>query len=115
MRISDWSSECALPILAPSLDRTADPHRLAIFGHRAPRDVETLGLEQIDQRVVRQDFLGVFGGDPRAERALDRLGGHRLTAGGGLDRAGAELFELEPPAPASQIVFPGAEAYGRCV
>ena len=41
--------------LPPALDRRADAHRLAIFGDRAAREVEALGLQQIDQRVVAQN------------------------------------------------------------
>src|SRR3546814_18122543 len=81
MRISDWSSDVC--------------------------SSDLLGLEQIDQRVVRQDFLGVFGGDQRADRALDRRGGHRVTAVGGLDRAGDEIFEFEQPARGAQIFVTG--------
>jgi 3-hydroxyisobutyrate dehydrogenase-like beta-hydroxyacid dehydrogenase len=45
-------------LLPAPLDRAADAHRLAIFRHRAPRDVEALGVEQFDQRVVGEDRLG---------------------------------------------------------
>ena len=58
----------------------------AILCDGAPRDIEALGFEQVDQRVVGQDFLRVFGGDQRADRAFHRFGRHRVATIGGLDR-----------------------------
>ena len=40
----------------PALDRRADAHRLAIFGDRAPREVEPARFQQVDQSVVAEDL-----------------------------------------------------------
>ena len=77
--------------MPPPLDRAAKANRFAVFGDRAPGKVEALFLQQIDQRIVRQDCLGILGIDQRLDRGFDRAG--RSTAFA-IDRANARGKEV---------------------
>src|SRR5579859_7309211 len=85
-------------LLAAALHRGAEPHRLAIFGDRATRDVEATFAQQIDQRVVGEDRVRPLLGDQLADMALHSLCRGGLAAVGRLDCAGEEIFELIEPA-----------------
>jgi hypothetical protein len=97
---------CPLP---PALDRRADPHRLAIFGDRAPGETEALLLEQLDQLVVAQH--SVSAAISLLDRRLDRLGRSRPRRRPPR-RPSEEIFELEQPAVAQQIFVRGDPADG---
>ncbi|KAG5724214.1 hypothetical protein E4T56_gene13624, partial [Termitomyces sp. T112] len=110
------SDLAAMPrLLPPPLDRGAKPDRLAIFGHRAAGQFKALVLQEIDQRIVGQDLLGILIVDQVLDRGLDRLGGDRALAIGAGHAAGEEIFQLERAAIAEQIFVAGDAADGRFV
>src|SRR5204863_6391367 len=97
------SSGASERLLPAALDRRAEADRLAIFGNRAPGDVESLLPQHLDELVIGEDTVGILGRDQRLDSALHRFRGSRVAAVVALDAAGEEIFELVEAAVARQI------------
>src|SRR5579859_6266162 len=82
-------------LLAPALHRGGDAHRLAVFRDRAPRDVDAVLDEHIDDLVVGEDAVALLGLDQRLDAEPYRLRRERRAAVGRGDRRGEEILELE--------------------
>jgi hypothetical protein len=102
-------------LLAAALHRTAQPDRLAILGDRAAGEIEAALLQQIDQRIVGQDRLGILGVDQLPDRGLHRFGRYRAFAIGRSHARGEEVLQLERAAIAVQVLVRGHAADGRFV
>src|SRR5215470_11310139 len=108
-------SECRshrVQLLAPPLDGGGDPHRLAILRNRPPCDVDP-GLAQfLDDGVVRQYVLRVFGIDHLFDAVAHRFRRMRLATIRSCDRGGEEILEFED-ASAGRHVLVGGDARDR--
>src|SRR5436309_12177143 len=71
---------------AAALDRGRYPHRLAIFRHGAPGDVDARLTQPIDDRIVRQNIPRALRIDQLLDAMTHGFGGVRLTTVGGVDR-----------------------------
>src|SRR5947209_19268331 len=69
-----------------ALDRGRYPHRLAIFRHSAPRNVDARLAQTIHDGIVGQDIARVFGINQLLDAMTHRLGGVCLAAIRGVDR-----------------------------
>src|SRR5690606_24145722 len=97
-------------LLAPPLDRRTDADRLAIFGNRPAREVETLLPQELDELVVREDVVRILGIAQRADLRLDRFGRDRALPVRRGHAAGEEVFQLERTALAVQVLVRGHPA-----
>src|SRR5947209_9318241 len=70
---------------AAALDRGRDPHRLAIFRHSAPRNVDARLAQTIHDGVVGQDILRALRVDQLLDTVPYRFRRMRLAAVGGVD------------------------------
>ena len=93
--IARSSSHARQRFLAAALDRTAKADCLAVLGHRAPGEIEAALAQEIDQRIVGKDRLGILRLDQLADRRLDRLGRDRPVAIRRGNTRGEKVLEFE--------------------
>src|SRR6185437_3142165 len=79
--------------LAPALHRGGDAHSLAVFGDCAPRNVDALFEQDLDDAIIGKHVVRL-GLDERLDAEAHRLGRKRFAAARRRDRRGEEIFEL---------------------
>jgi len=100
------SAPCLLP---PPFHGGRDFEALAIFGDRAPRDVDIDGLQPGDDRIVRKNLRGAFLVDQLPDPEADRFRRMGITAIMRGDRGGEKIFEFEETTRRRHI-FVGSDA-----
>src|SRR3569623_463757 len=91
-----------------------DRHGLAVFRHRAARDIDALVTENRGDLAVAERLAMILGGDQLFDQRADRSRGTH-AAGRGADMAGKEIFEFEDAARRPHVFFGGDARDGGLV
>ncbi len=80
---------------APPLHGRRDVQGVAVFCHRPPGDIDTVGPQNFNDSIVGEDILSRLGLDQFFNLMTYRFGGMGLTGFGRADGRGKEIFEFE--------------------